>query len=167
MNINDVLAQLAKVNDKRAEQMVAKLPDYVKDKIYKMIVTPDYYKIISKGKNYKEVRDKAISAKLWMFKTREELDNKFTNEGYTGGTVQRFVDLLEKKTSAVQFSENVKKGMKENYPEQYAELLSLAGDYDLDTTQLRYVGDSRYIYRNKYMIHFEYSPQYIWVEQLY
>ena len=102
-----------------------------------------------------------------MFKTREELDNKFTNEGYTGGTVQRFVDLLEKKTSALQFSENVKKGMKENYPEQYAELLSLAGDYDLDTTQLRYVGDSRYIYRNKYMIHFEYSPQYIWVEQLF
>ena len=37
MNISDVLAQLAKVNDKRAEQMVAKLPNYIKDKIYKIL----------------------------------------------------------------------------------------------------------------------------------
>ena len=68
MNISDVLAQLAKVNDKRAEQMVAKLPDYVKDKIYKMIVTPDYYKIISKGKNYKEF--------LWNDKVRFVINEK-------------------------------------------------------------------------------------------
>ena len=167
MEINEILKKLESVNDKRAEQIVAKLPDNIKDRIYKMIVTPDYYKIVSKSENYKEIRDKAISAKLWMFKTREELDMKYTDEDYTGGTVKRFVDLLEKKYNAVHFSENVVKGLKENYPEQYNELLTLTGDFELDVRELRYVGDSRYIYKNRHMIHFEYSPQYIWIEQLY
>lgn len=167
MKIDEVLKKLENVNDKMAEQIVAKLPDYLKDNIYKKIVTPDYYKIISTSKYYERERDKAISAKLWMFKTREELDNKFINEGYTAGTVQRFTELLEKKTQAVRFSDNAVKGLQKNFPDQYNELLALTGETELDPKGFFYVGDSRYVYKKRYMIHFEYSPQYIWIEQLY
>ena len=167
MKIEEVLKKLENVNDKMAEQIVAKLPDDLKDKIYKKIVTKDYYKIISTSPYYGRKRDKAISAKLWMFKTREELDGKFTDEGYTAGTVKRFTELLDKRTQAVQFSENAVKGLRNHFSEQYNELLTLSGDSKLDPGSFTYVGGSRYIYKSKFMIHFEYSPQYVWVEQLY
>ena len=63
MKIEEVLKKLENVNDKMAEQIVAKLPDDLKDKIYKKIVTKDYYKIISTSPYYGRERDKAISAK--------------------------------------------------------------------------------------------------------
>ena len=56
------------------------------------------------------------------------------------------------------------KTLKSKYGPEYQEITSFFNERDMDSNELEYLGQSRYLYRNTVMISFEDSPVQVIVE---
>ena len=160
--MRELLGKIQGKNYDEVKKVIAKMPNYKKDHIMKIITSKEHFETIKNAPNYKELRDRRLSVDLFQFLyspvSTQPTDDPFVEFKVGEADFEGMYDLYKKEEKARTYQNASIKGIKEHWPKEYKAICAAFDESEMDPYQMEYLGSRRYLYRGSLYISFEDSP---------
>lgn len=160
--MRDLLAKIQGKNYEQVEKIIKNTSPYVKDEMIRIVKTKQDYEILKQSPKYEEIRDNTLAAEMYQFldslNYSEYTDDPFIERKLNDKDFKEFEKFYKQRNLEQIYQKSTIKTLKTKYMPEYQEILNFFEENEMDSNELEYLGNSRYLYRNAVIISFEYSP---------
>ena len=164
----NLLAKIQGKNYDQIKRIIKNAPSYVKDEMLRKVKTKEDYNILRTSPKYEELRDKQLAVQMYQFLDSLAYsgytDDPFVERKLSNKDFEEFAEFYKKRNLEQVYQKSTVKTLKNKYGPEYQEVTSFFNEKDMDSNELEYLGQNRYLYRNTVIISFENSPAQVVVE---